>query len=91
MQVHKLDQYCTWSGLSVNASKCCVTGILYGDCATRSVKHAHSPENTQILRTQLEGQMRLGGAIIPFIPPDQPYKYLGVLVTLTLDWSRQLA
>lgn len=90
VQTKKLDLYCTWSGLSANASKCCVTGILYGDYANRKATSTSSPTSVAKLRDMLEGKVTLGGKTIPFLAPDKPYKYLGVWITLTLDWSHQL-
>jgi len=91
VQVDKLEQYNNWSGLKANAGKCYLTGILYGDYLTGLTPSNNSPANTKHLRRQLEGTIKLGGEAIPFLPPDEPYRYLGVWLTMTLDFKHQLA
>lgn len=90
VQTNKIEQFNAWSGLQTNAPKCSVTGILYGDYMTGLTPCNNSPNNTRTLKRQLEGTIRIGGHAIPFLAPDKAYRYLGVWITLTLDWGPQL-
>ena len=83
-QFHKLKQYCTWGQLSLNASKCAVTGILHRLASSSSGLPLTA--QTDLLRQQLGSAFQVGSDTIPFLPPDQPYKYLGVWLTLTLNF-----
>ena len=87
-QFHKLKQYCTWGRLSLNAGKCAVTGILHS--LTSSSTTLSITAQTDILRRQLGQAFQVGFDTIPFLPPDQPYKYLGVWLTLTLNFKFHL-
>ena len=31
----------------------------------------------------------MGNGPVPYLPPDEPYKYLGIFLTLTLNWGHQ--
>lgn len=90
VQVHKLEEYVRWSGLKANAAKCSVTGALYGDYATGLTPSNNSRTNTKHLKHQLEGKIIIDNEAVPFLPPNEPYRYLGVWFTMTLKWRHQL-
>ena len=46
-------------------------------------------ENGTIKR-RLENLFKINGVGIPYLPPDKPYRYLGVQLCMNLDWSFQL-
>ena len=84
-QFSKLKAYSAWGGLQPQPKKSAVSGILNHSRATSHVQSV--PDMTKILRTQLEGVFKVGETNVPFLPPNKPYKYLGVLTTLTLDFT----
>ena len=86
LQAEKIQRFSTWSGMEVNAKKCAATAILHGQASAGLAK---SPDDDKLIRARLDGQIHLGRGTVPYLSPDQPYRYLGVLVTLTLNWSHQ--
>jgi ribonuclease HI/exonuclease III len=84
-QWKKVKLYMKWSGMSVNAKK----------CANSCILHASQPaqQNTQVpehIQRHLRIHMEDGEDSIPFLEPTAAYKYLGVWITLTLNWGSQL-
>ena len=73
----------------MNHSKCAVSGILHrrawadagfnGPCCARTLQPA------------LKGQVLIDGKDIFYVPPEQPYKYLGIQLTLNLHWGAHVA
>ena len=86
LQADKVGRFSKWSGMEVNAKKCAASAILH---AQASAGLAKSPDQDAVIRSRLEGHIHLGRGTVPYLPPDKPYKYLGVLLTLTLNWSHQ--
>lgn len=85
-QTEKASRFLTWSGLEVNHSKSGVTGMLYG------AGHGSPLSTVGWLRRRLQGQVWIGQNTMPFLHPhDEPYRYLGVLLTPSLNWSHQPA
>jgi hypothetical protein len=84
LQLRKLELWSRHARIKVNAAKCAITGILHGSHS----KHMNPSDDAQ-LRRRLEGKLRVSGQPIPYLPPDEPYRYLGFHVTLTLNWSAQ--
>jgi len=75
--------------MKVNASKCAITGMLYRHASTRT-EPLLSKKNIELLKA-LTKEVKIQGAEIPFYHPDkEPYRYLGVLITPTLNWSYNL-
>ena len=91
VQAEKLSQYADWAYLQVSGGKTLVTGIAHGQARTGDGKG----NAAEIARCRLEGLVHVQPSInkqpIPFLPPDQAFRYLGVDITLTLDWRPQLA
>ena len=84
-QMEKLTAYLEWSGLDVNASKCAATGVLWRDADSGLIT---TPLDATLLQRRLD--LRIGDKTIPFLHPDKPYTYLGVDLTMTMNWSHQL-
>ena len=82
-QATKIEQYGDWSGVQVNSKKCRVTGILHKTSSS-------NPCNPNRLHKLLHGRIRVGCSLIPYLPPTEPYPYLGIPVSLVLDWSPQI-
>ena len=89
MQAEKVNSFSAWGDLKVNAKKSGVSAILHGTARAKKI-NVLSPDLIQSSKKQL-GQVRLGGQTLPFLHPDKdPYKYLGVMMTLTLNWASQM-
>ena len=43
------------------------------------------------LKAALKHKVNISGKAVPYLSPTEPYKYLGVYVTMTLNWSAQMA
>ena len=83
-QFQKIRLYCVWGGLSINPKKCAVTGIMHSQGQLNLTKQ------TILLQSQLGNTMFHAGTPIPFYPPDKPYKYLGVWISMTLDFRTHM-
>ena len=89
LQAEKIDRFCIWSGLETNPSKCGTTAVLYKDADSGLIKHPF--KNTDMMKKRLES-IKLKGAAVPFYDPDkEPYTYLGIELTATLNWAPQMA
>jgi len=86
VQAHKITAFCNWSHMSVNGTKCGVTGIRHGmDGRTQS--NPLSRSSIAALRNSLQ-DVHVQQQPIPFHHPDKdPYPYLGVLMTITLNFT----
>ena len=85
-QAAKIDAFATWAGTPINASKCAATGALFGSMPTQ-------PLTAPNLKPSLSGKTKaisMGGGTVPFLDPSQPYKYLGVYISLSMDWETQI-
>ena len=87
-QAEKVEAFCTWSGLELNLGKCGITGVLYQDAASGLISHPYRREIDMIKnRTRL---VKFKGQEFPFHHPDtQPYTYLGIELTPTMNQSFQ--
>lgn len=87
VQVQKIERYCAWTGLTIAAHKCTITGILH------KAKHegmVSSASDWGVLKPMLES-VKLGGQSVQLVKPGRPFKFLGVLFMLSLNWSFQFA
>ena len=75
--------------MCVNHKKCAVTGMLHSDPSPLSSKTVEQLRNrlADVTIIDAAGQPQA----IPFCHPDnEPYKYLGVLLTPSLNWKHQI-
>jgi hypothetical protein len=86
IQAAKISRYSDWSDLKVNVTKSAASAILHGDAACGG-KITATDDNRA--RRQLSN-IRICGQPLPFLPSNKPYKYLGLQLTLTLDWHFQI-
>lgn len=84
-QFQKLTAFGAWGGLCLNASKCAVTGALHREALTGLTSSL--ADQVSLLRNRLSQQFKVGDEFVPFLPPDRPYPYLGVLLTMTLNFA----
>ena len=71
--------------MKVNNKKCGITGLLYRNAQTGMVSNVLSTDDIAMLRTQL-AHVKLDGKTAPFHHPHtEPYTYLGVKITPTLN------
>ena len=85
IQFNKILAYCKWGGLSLNPTKCAVTGALHRHALTGLAPTI--TDQTSLLTAQLESKLVVHDTPVPLLPPDKPYKYLGVWITMTLNFS----
>ena len=86
VQAAKIARYAAWARLKVNVAKCAVTGILHGEQHGLPPGARCGKRMLQSLQSRLTGSVRIGGHPVPFLPPDEPYTYLGFELTMTLNW-----
>ena len=72
IQARKVEAYCKWAGFEVNVDK------------QRKNKTAWT--GPKLSRWE-EQELTLLGQVVPRLAPDEPYVYLGVHITLNLNWS----
>ena len=90
IQCEKIAAYAAWGGMGVNVEKCAVSVILHGQARTdSSLGHPTSKAYQKRARQLADGKFMIDTKAIPFLLPTQAYKYLGVHITLTLDWKEQ--
>ena len=81
-QLDKVQAFTDWSGMQLAPSKCETSAVLWGTHAS----NRSSATCWSTIQPMLQ-QLRVCGVPIKCIPPDQPFRYLGPLFTLTMDWK----
>lgn len=86
-QAEKIEAFVNWSGMAVNVKKCAVTGILWGQACKNGNDKVLSSKMIKMLQQRLE-TVRIYNTPVPFLHPHtEPYRYLGVDITPTLNWA----
>jgi hypothetical protein len=85
IQADKLTSYSIWAALQVSGSKTNVTGILHG--AAKTGVWGKDPKKH--LRTQLSNKILVQGQHAHFIEQNDPFTYLSVELTMSLNWTHQ--
>ena len=85
-QITKIVLFCAWSGMTLATHKCNLTGILHIAVPNAAKK----PMDWALIEPLLAG-VTINGSPVRHVPPDVPFKYLGVLITLpmTRNWTHQ--
>lgn len=78
-QCNKVSLFSAWSGLYVHAGKTTASAVLHATAR---------PTSLEAVRRQVDG-LRICGEPMKLLPPNEPFKYLGVWFTLTANWTRQ--
>ena len=81
-QLDKVQLFAEWSGMQLAPSKCETSAVLWGTYASSR----SAAVNWEIIEPMLQ-RLRVCGAPLKYIAPDQPFRYLGPLFTLTMDWK----
>jgi ribonuclease HI len=89
VQADKLTRYSDWSHMKVNTSKTIVSGILHATARTKRYG-SHSATDARVLALQLDKKIIVQGKPVMYQHPSEPFTYLGVDMTLTLNWGHQL-
>lgn len=82
-QAAKLSRYAEWGYLTINNTKSTVSGALH-----RS--YPAMPYDEQVLTMQLTNTIRVQGRPITYQSPKQPFRHLGALLTMDLNYKHQL-
>ena len=88
-QWQKVCAFSRFAGVFLNPPKCAVTGILHGMMRSHNLSRDAA---LNVLSSLLTNSFTVPGAArpVPFLPPSKPYPYLGVLLSIALDWAPQL-
>jgi ribonuclease HI len=81
LQASKVTKYSEWAHLVPNATKTVLTGMMHAS-------YKKDPGRLDALRKKLQ-KVELGGQQPDVHPPDKPFRYLGVMMTMTLSWTPQ--
>jgi hypothetical protein len=85
IKADKLTRYSNWAALQVSGSKAKVTGIIHG--AAKTGVWGKDPKKH--LSTQLSNKIFVQGQHAHFIEHNDPFTYLGVELTMSLNWTHQ--
>ena len=87
LQARKIKAFTAWSGMKVNCAKCAVTGIPYAEAKKRGTDPVLSSKNIAMLRRRCAEVKIQGTSSLSITTDTEPYKYLGVWITPTMNWS----
>ena len=91
VQAQKIQRYSDWVGLRPNVSKCAVSAALYGYANDCGMANPYNDGLVRMASDRLQG-LKLAGATPPFLHPHKDtHRYLGVDLTLSLDWKHHVA
>jgi exonuclease III/ribonuclease HI len=86
-QADKITQFCDWAALTVSAGK------TYATCAPyrNAQKQTDLQSTARHILCETDGTCRIviQGKPVQYLCPTQPFTYLGVHMTMTLDWKHQ--
>ncbi|KAJ9526344.1 hypothetical protein QJQ45_009821 [Haematococcus lacustris] len=85
-QADKLSAYSDWGHLIISHSKTIATAALHkahqsGRCSTTAEAEKQARRELQVVKLQ--------GKPVTYLQPTAPFTYLGVLLTMTLNWKPQ--
>jgi hypothetical protein len=82
IQADKLTRYSDWAQMVVNTGKTFASGILHAEAA----RFGGHKQVAGMLARRL-GALRVQGRPVQTLPSDAPFLYLGVTMTLTMNWK----
>ena len=88
IQARKLSDYSDWVEMKISASKSIVSAMPYRQIHV----DGGSTAKTQIrqIANQLRNKIQVQDQYISYQSPEDPFTYLGVTLTMTLDWRPQM-
>jgi hypothetical protein len=75
--------------MKVNTGKTIISGILHATAQTKRYG-THAATDARVLALQLKNKIIVQGKPVTYQHPADPFTYLGVDLTLTLNWGHQL-
>jgi len=85
VQANKLTLYLNWAGLNISGSKTKVTGSLNASF----LKDQNDLTPSEALEHQLNNSILVQNQAARYITPSSPFLYLGVTLTMDLNWKHQ--
>jgi ribonuclease HI len=85
-QADKVTQFADWGNMPANVDKTLATAALYSN--TRTGRYGGTSPTSQV-RQQIDGKIMVQRKPVTFLDPKEPFTYLGVDITMTLDWRPQ--
>ena len=86
VQLHKVEAFTAWSGMSISPPKSVLSAVLWGAHARGMVSSASDWDAI----APLLAHIRCNGEQMKCLQPTEPFRYLGPLLTLTLDHKPHL-
>jgi len=86
VQAQKLTLNSDWAALIISGSQTKATGIL----RSHPSKDLNGVTPTQLLSHNLLDKIEIQGQKAQFLPSDKPFSYLGVQLTMDLNWKHQI-
>ena len=83
IQAQKVTQYAQWGHLTINMEKSTVTAALHQQCP-------QTPYDKQTITRRLQAAVAIQGRPVQVQDPKQAFRYLGVHMTMDLNWAPQL-
>jgi len=85
VQANKLTLYSNWAGLNISGSKAKVTGSLNAS----PLKDHNGLTPSEALEHELTNNILVQNQATKYITPSSPFLYLGVTLTMDLNWKHQ--
>jgi len=82
IQAHKVTSYANWANLSVNIDKSSATAALYQ-------QQPYDPYDATTIQRQVVSHIQIQGQPVRFQAPKHAFKYLGIFMTMDLNWRPQ--
>ena len=83
IQAQKLTEFANWAHLKVNMDKSTITAALHQ-------QNPQAPYDKQLIHRRLNATIALQGQPVQVHDPKKDFRYLGVHLTMDLNWTPQL-
>jgi len=82
IQAHKVTSYANWANLTVNIDKSICNSALYQ-------QQPYDPYDAQTIHRQVVTYIQIQDQQVLFQAPKDAFKYLGIFMTMDLNWRPQ--